>query len=168
MLKFKKVWTVNGVLTNATSVTIGVLDATTGIQVVPAGTAMPQASDWTQTPITGKYEFPLPAALPEHDYQATIVLVYGDQTYTSIATEYADPPPNLTREPLACDLSRAIAENAAGAQNVSSPAGSVSTHSIGDQILADQYLAAKAAVQSRGGALKRPAAQEDDSPVQHR
>ena len=113
MLKFKKVWTVNGVLTNATSVTIGVLDATTGIQVVPAGTAMPQASDWTQTPITGKYEFPLPAALPEHDYQATIVLVYGDQTYTSIATEYADPPPNLTREPLACDLSRAIAENAA-------------------------------------------------------
>ncbi len=42
-------------------------------------------------------------------------------------------------------LTRAIEENAASAQSVSSAAGSVSAHSLADQIAADKYLASKKA-----------------------
>ena len=52
------------------------------------------------------------------------------------------------------DLTRAIKENAASAQSVSSAAGSQSSHSLHDQIEADQYLLAKAAVNMPGGALR--------------
>ena len=153
MIRFKRSWSVNGTPTNATSVTIGVLDVTTGLQAVPAGTAMPQAVDHSGAPIIGRYEYPFPTALPEHDYQATIVLTFGSQTYTKQETACADPPQHSAAEPLAHDLSEAIAQNAAGAQSVSSAAGSLSAHSIGDQILADQYLATKAAMRSPGGAF---------------
>jgi hypothetical protein len=50
------------------------------------------------------------------------------------------------------DLSHAIAENATSAQNVSSPAGSQSSHSLESQIAADRYLASKrAARRGRSG-----------------
>ena len=151
VVKFKRIWTVNGTPSNATSVTITVLDVSTGITVVPAGTPVPNALNETGSAIVGEYEYKLPAALPEHDYKGTIVLSYGTESFTKVVTAHADPPEHRASEPLAHDLSQAIAQNAAGAQSVSSPAGSLAAHSIADQILADQYLATKAAMKSRGG-----------------
>ena len=115
VVKFKRFWTVNGNPTNATSVTITVLDVTTGITVVPAGTAVPNAVNETGT-IVGEYEYKYPAALPEHDYKGTIALVYGNETFTKVITQHADPPEHFASEPLAHDLSQAIAQNAAGAE----------------------------------------------------
>jgi hypothetical protein len=54
---------------------------------------------------------------------------------------------------MAKDLTRAIEENAASDQSVSSAAGSVTSQNLTSQISADQYLLAKAAVNMPGGAL---------------
>jgi len=153
VLQFKRSWSVNGVPTNPTSVTIGILDLTAGLQVVPNGTAMPNALDGSGNPITGQFEYDLSSALPEHAYQATSIVTFMGQTFTKVDVAAAEAPRHLTHEPLAHHLTRAIAENAAGAQSVSSAAGSLTAHSLLDQIAADQYLSAKAAVNSPGGAL---------------
>lgn len=149
--KFKKTWLVNNTLTNATAVTIGIVDDTAGVQVVPVGTAMPNAQDHG-TPIVGKYEYPIPAYLQEHAYTGTIVVSYGGQQYTSSETAPAEgcreaPPgtPSPSRLAQSHDLSDAIAANAASAESVQSAAGSVKSHPLTDQIAADQYLASKRA-----------------------
>jgi hypothetical protein len=149
--KFKKTWLVNNALTNATAVTIGILDDTAGVQVVPPGTVMPNALDHTGTPIVGKYEFPIPAYLREHAYTVTIVVSYGGRQYTSSetapATVHGEETPGPSRLAESHDLSAAIAANAASAESVQSAAGSVKAHPLTDQIAADQYLASKRAAQ---------------------
>ena len=47
-------------------------------------------------------------------------------------------------------LTSALIENAITAQSVTTRDGSVTSQNIGQQILADQYLAAKSALASRG------------------
>jgi hypothetical protein len=140
VLKFGKPWVVNGIATDATSVTIAVYDDTAALQAVPAGTAMNHDA-------TGQYSFTLATAVPEHAYTATITVVYDGQTYTYKVTEPArvhETPAQASHQAMH-DLNRAIAENAAGAMNVSSAAGSVTAHPLDKQILvADRQAAIEA------------------------
>jgi hypothetical protein len=64
------------------------------------------------------------------------------------------PPLPASGGTCAADLAPAIAENAAGALEVSSPAGSQKSHSLVSQIRADQYLASKAAAKSGRSGLR--------------
>jgi len=137
VLKFGKPWIVNGIATDAASVTIAIHDDTAGLQAVPAGTAMNHDA-------TGQYSYTLATAVPEHAYTATIVVVYDGQTYTFQVTEPArghDAPAQAAHQAMH-DLNRAVAENAAGAMNVSSAAGSVTAHPLDKQILAADRQAA--------------------------
>jgi hypothetical protein len=56
--------------------------------------------------------------------------------------------------PMADDLSDMIEENATGPKRASGDSGSVEQHSLGDQIAADKYLAAKKAAQAKGIGVK--------------
>jgi hypothetical protein len=143
-LTFKKSWKVNGSLVNASSAAIGILDDTTGLQTVAAGTAMLNSAP-------GEYCYTLRTALPEHAYTATIVVSYLGQSYTSTqtvpATRTCATPaanPSLAQSQ---DLGQAIAENAMSAESVQSAAGSQKSHPLTEQIAADRYLASKRAAQ---------------------
>ncbi len=152
-LTFAKPWIVNGTPVNPDGVSIGIYDATAALQVVAGGTPMTNVS-------AGQYRYVLNTAIADHSYTATIAVSYMGQIFTFTQSKIACGPdgpygPCAPAAPCreAADLSAAIAENAAGAQSVTSQAGSLSAHSLADQIAADQYLAAKAAVRARGGAL---------------
>lgn len=56
--------------------------------------------------------------------------------------------------PPCTDIAPAIAENAASAMEVSSPAGSQKSHPLPDQIAADQYLASKSAARRGRSGLR--------------
>ena len=89
MITFSKTWSVNGVPTDATSVTIGVYDNTVGTQVVAAGTAMTLAS-------TGLYEYTFATPIAGHTYTATYIVTYGGLTYTSqTVTLYSPATPSV-------------------------------------------------------------------------
>jgi len=137
VLKFGKPWIVNGIATDASSVTIAIYDDTASLQVVPAGTAMNHVA-------TGQYSYALTTAVPEHAYTATITVVYDGQTYGYTVTEPASvrQAPAQASHQAMHDLNRAVAENAAGALNVSSAAGSVTAHPLDKQILAADRQAA--------------------------
>lgn len=144
-LTFGKTWLVNGTPANATSVTIAVYDDTAGLQAVPAGTAM-------QNTAPGQYSYTVPAAVREHAYTATIIVIFGGQTYTSQETAPAMTRRQERREECeglgaVQDLGNAIAENAMGAESIQSAAGSMKAHPLESQIAADQYLASKRAAQ---------------------
>ena len=153
VLIFTQSWANNGTPTNATSVTIGVHDDTVNLQAVPAGTVMTNAS-------AGEYSYSFATALPEHQYTATIIVTAGGRTYTFTEVRPAKRLHGSEEghHHHGHDLGAAIAENAGGAASVSSAAGSVSAHSLQDQIAADQYLASRRAV-NQGSALNalRPA-----------
>lgn len=74
-LTIRKTWNVNGVPTNPTSVTLGVVQDNSGAAVLDAGTVMPQIA-------TGIYEYTLPAVDGGTTYTATVVVVYAAETYT--------------------------------------------------------------------------------------
>ena len=154
-LTFKKSWTVNGTPTAATSATIGIYDDTAGLQAVAAGTAM-------DSPSTGQYAYQFAAALPEHAYTATIVITYLGQTYTFNANSPA--PAGSTAQGAERgehDIERALRENAASAEMVSSAAGSVKSHPIPDQILAaDREAVIRARRRGRIGAPLFPIVSE--------
>jgi hypothetical protein len=139
-LTFKKSWKVNGTLVNATAAVIGILDDTTGLQAVAAGTAMLNSAP-------GEYCYTLRTALPEHAYTATIVVSYLGQSYTSTQTVPATDNGRCKGDSPAQsqDLGQAIAENAMSAESVQSAAGSQKSHPLESQIAADQYLASKRA-----------------------
>jgi len=139
VLTFSKTWIVDEVLTNADSVTIGIYDDTAGLQAVPAGTAMTNAS-------AGQYSYEFDAEIAEHAYTATITVVYEGNTSTYTATSPASTSATCdASEGLECHshrLNRAVAENAAGALSVSSAAGSMQAHPLDKQILAADRQAA--------------------------
>ena len=142
VLIFGKSWLVNGIPTNADSVTIGIHDDTAGLQAVPSGTAM-------QNPSAGQYSYDLDTALREHAYTATILVVYDGQDYSFSETaaahpHHAEPESHIGHHVghAAHELNRAILENAAGAMNVTSAAGSVTAHPLDKQILAADRQAA--------------------------
>jgi hypothetical protein len=64
------------------------------------------------------------------------------------------PPLPASGGSCAPDLAPAIAENASGAMEVSSPAGSQKSHPLPDQIAADQYLASKSAARRGSSGLR--------------
>ncbi len=74
-LTIRKTWNVNGVLTNPSSITLGIVQGSTGTTIVAAGTAMNQVA-------TGIYEYTVNPVDGGTTYTATIVVVYGGETYT--------------------------------------------------------------------------------------
>ena len=75
-LTFSNTWAVNGVLTNVTSMTLGIFNNTTQTQVVAAGTAMTNVS-------TGTYQYVYSGAVTGNLYTATYVTTYGGTQYTT-------------------------------------------------------------------------------------
>jgi hypothetical protein len=74
-LTIRKTWTVNGMPTAATAVTLGVVRDDTGATVLAAGTAMPAVA-------TGVYEYTLTVD-GGTTYTATIGVTWNGQTYTN-------------------------------------------------------------------------------------
>ena len=88
MITFDKTWSVNGEPADATSVTLGVYDNTTGTQVVPDGTSMTHAG-------TGQYTYTFATPTAGHTYTATFVVTYNSLTNSSsVITIYSPATPS--------------------------------------------------------------------------
>jgi hypothetical protein len=74
-LTIRKTWTVNGVPTAPTSITLGIVQDNSHAQILANGTAMSAVA-------TGIYEYTLASVDGGTTYTATIVVVYGGETYT--------------------------------------------------------------------------------------
>lgn len=108
-IKLRRTWTVEGVLTNATSVTlsnaagtIGVVRNDTGASVVAPGTAMPLIS-------TGTYEYTFTEPAPELTYTAWIKIVYAGNTHYFEVDLVGAPVPG-TPQPLTCNYASLVNE----------------------------------------------------------
>lgn len=91
-LTIRKTWKVNGVMTNPTSMTLGIVRDDTGAIVLAAGTAMTVVA-------TGVYEYTLASVDGGTAYTATVTVVYAGQTYTEQVNAIPDVTPESATYP---------------------------------------------------------------------
>lgn len=85
-LTVRKTWNVNGIPTNPTSMTLGIVEDDNQAVILAPGTAMTQVA-------AGVYEYTLATVAGNTTYTCTIVVAYNGETYTFVVVAVPEVVP---------------------------------------------------------------------------